>query len=264
MFRVRLNPFYNLEGDIGDQSGVDSTPAAEVQTSEGTESTTGDNQAAAEPGKQNNFEKAFAKRLSEAQSKWEADKQAEIAKLQEQYKDYDTHKELSSYLQQINGLDAMTLKERIELEKLQDRAEKENVPPEVLKRIDMLEAKAAKADALEQQQQQSQQYQEFRTNLEKFASEKSANADELHKYMFDNHISSMDVAYKAMRADQLEQQLATAKEDSIKEYLASKKGPRVEGSTGAAGTQTVDTSKMSWKDLDRHALARLEAAKTPQ
>lgn len=259
MFKVRLHPLFNEEGAIGAESGVENVSAAETQTSEVTADQSGvDTQAAAEPEKQNNFEKAFAKRLADAQTKWEAENS-------EKYKDYDTLKKTTEYFQQRHGYnDLMTMKEDIELAELQERAEKENVSPETLKRIDELEAKAAKGEALEQQQQQAQHYQEFRTNLEAFAKEKSANADELHQYMYDNQLNSMDVAYKAMRADQLEQQLTTAKEDSIKEYLASKQAPRVEGSTGAAGTQSVDTSKMSWKDLDRHAAARLEAAKNAQ
>lgn len=260
MFKVRLHPLFNEEGAIGAESGVEAVPAAEEQATPQVEtSEPGVNEeVAAEPERQNNFEKAFAKRLAAKEAEWEA-------KNAEKYKDYDALKKTADFFQQRHGFnDLMSMKEEIEMAELQQKAEANNISPEMQKRLESLEEKAAKADVLEQQQQQTAQYQEFRSSLEKFAAEKNANADELHKYMFDNQIGSMDVAYKAMRADQLEQQLATAKEDSIKEYLASKQAPKVEGSIGAAGTQSVDTSKMSWKELDKHAAARLEAAKTPQ
>jgi hypothetical protein len=261
--RIRLHPLFNEDGAIGAESGVDTAPAAEVQTNGTSADQQGvDTQAAAEPEKQNNFEKAFAKRLAAEREKW----QNEVS---EKYKDYDTHKELSDYFQKINGMDAMTLKERVEMERLQERAEKENVSPEVLKRLDELEAKAAKADEYEKQQQQNQTLQEFENGLKEFAKDKQLEGKpvdhmELWKYMHENGISKPEAAFKAMKADLLEKQLETAKKDAVDEYLNSKKGVKVEGSAGTAGVTTVDTSKMSWKDLNKHAAARLEASKQPQ
>lgn len=266
MFKVRLHPLFDGEGDIG--SGVDVTPAAEVQT-EQTEASADqsgvDSKAAAEPEKQNNFEKAFAKRLAEAEKKW----QAETA---EKYKDYDTHKELSDYFQKINGMDAMTLKERVEMERLQERAERENVPPEVLKRIDELEAKAAKGEQLEQQQQEVQRINTYFSALNEFVKDKGVDPQALNQFMIDNEMQynpnamekSFTLALNAFKADEYKAKLETAKKDAIDEYLGSKKAPKSEGAPGSAGFQTADTSKMSWKELNKHAAARLEAAKQPQ
>lgn len=266
MFKVRLHPLFDEEGDIG--AGVDTVPAAEEQATPQVEpaSETGvDTKAAAEPEKQNNFEKAFAKRLAEAEKKW----QAETA---EKYKDYETHKELSSYFQQINNADAITLKERIELERLQERAEKENVAPEVLKRIDMLEEKAAKADQLEQKQQETERVNSYFSSLNEFVKDKGVDAQALNQFMIDNELpynpnaieKSFGVAMAAFKADEYKAKLETAKKDAIDEYLGSKKAPKAEGSTGAAGFQTADTSKMSWKDVTKAAAARVDAAKQPQ
>lgn len=266
MFKARLHPLFDEDGDIGAASGADTVPAAGEQTEtpqvESTSEPGVDPKAAAEPEKQNNYEKAFAKRLAEAEKKW----QAEIA---EKYKDYDTHKELSDYFQKINGMDAMTLKERVEMERLQERAEKENVPPEVIKRLDELEAKAAKVDEYEKQQQEERSLQEFENGLKEFAKDKLIDGKpidhmEMWQYMHENGINKPEAALKAMKADFLEKQLETAKKDAVDEYLNSKKGVKVEGSAGAAGVKTVDTSKMSWKDLNNHAAARISAAKQPQ
>jgi hypothetical protein len=121
--------------DFIEPSGVEETPAAEViETPEAViESESGvEEEVAAEPEKQNNFEKAFAKRLAAERSKWDAE-------VNEKYKDYDTHKELSQYLQEINGADALTLKEQIEMSKLQARAEDNQISPEMQKRLETLE-----------------------------------------------------------------------------------------------------------------------------
>ncbi|NJJ38546.1 hypothetical protein [Paenibacillus apii] len=203
------------------------------------------------------------KAIAEAKAKWEA----EIA---EKYGDYDTHKELSQYFQQINNTDAITLKERIEMERLQERADKENTTPEMLKRLDELEAKAAKADELEQQHQQEQINRMFWSAAEKFVDGKGISKEDLNQYMIDNEIfvdmtnpeaaeKKFNMAYKAMKADELQQQLVTAKETAVKEYLQSKSAPRVEGS-GTPGVVHEDTSKMSWDEITKRAAARLSAA----
>lgn len=251
-----------------EETGVDSVPAAEeqeTQETEVTESESGaDEEVAAEPEKQNNFEKAFAKRLSAEREKWEVDKQAELQKVQDQFKDYDVSKKAMEYLMKSNGInDAMSLKEQIELAELNERAENENVSPEVLKRIDELEAKSAKLDALEAEKEQTSQYQTFRTELDKFAKEHEVEPDQLHQFMFENQIGKMDVALRAMKSEENETKLKTAKEDAIKEYLESKKAPRVEGS-GTAGAIEQDTSKMGWGDITRAAAERVRASLTKE
>lgn len=261
--KFRLHPLFDEDGAIGAESGVETAPAAEEQSTEGSASQSGvESQAAAEPEKPNNYEKAFAKRLSAEREKWEKE-------TSERYKDYDVAKEIASYFSEVNNADLITLKERIELERLQARAEQANVPPDVMKRIDELEAKAAKAEEYEQQQQQAKVLQDFENGLKEFAKDKQIDGKpvdhmELWQYMHDNGIAKPEAALKAMKADILEQKLETARQDAVKEYLSSKQAPKVEGSTGAAGTTSVDTSKMSWKELQQHALSRIEAAKTPQ
>jgi hypothetical protein len=259
MFKIKLHPFYNLDGDIGDSSpsveGADTAASTETASVQ-------DETPAATPTE---TEGSFAKRLREHSEKAiRAEREKWEKEVSEKYKDYETHKELSAYFQEINGLDAMTLKERIELDRLQERAAKENLTPEVLKRIDMLEAKAAKADELEQQQQQQAERQKFETSLKEFCKDKGVDHMEMWQYMHENGVSRPDVALKAMKAEEFEKKAAAREEEVISKYLASKQAPKVEGSVGAAGIQSVDTSKMSWKELQRHTAARLEASKTPQ
>ena len=255
MKKLYLTLDLQLFADEGaaEPSGVEVAPAAEVQSEVASADQPGvETQAAAEPEKQNNFEKAFAKRLSAEREKWEQE-------VNQKYQGHEDYKFVADYLQQANGLDLMTLKERIELERLQARAEEQNVPPEVLKRIDELEAKASKAEMYEQHQQQLQHYQEFRSNLEKFASEKGANADELHAFMYEKGIANMEVAYKAMRADELEQKLQTAEKDAINKYLDSKKAPKAEGS-GAPGITTFKPTG-NLDAASERALERFRAAR---
>lgn len=265
--RLKLNLQLFAEGESIDP-GVESAPAAEVQETEVTDSNPGvESQAAAEPEKQNNFEKAFAKRLADAQAKWEADKQAELQKMQEQYKDYDVLKKATEYLQKTSGIqDLMSLKEQLELTELQERADRENVPPDVLKRIDELEVKAAKAEEYEKQQQEAQTIQQFESSLKTFCEGKEIDGkplshQELWQYMHENEISKPESAFKAMKADILEAKLETAKQDAVKEYLESKKAPKVEGS-GSPGQQHVDTSKLGWGDVTKAAIARMQSALT--
>lgn len=253
--------------DFIEQSGVEETPAAEVTATPEVETpdtvsvseSGAEDKVAAEPEKQNNFEKAFAKRLAAEKSKWESE-------TNEKYKDYDTHKELSQFLQEQNGLDALTLKEQIEMSKLQARAEDNQISPEMQKRLETLEQKAAKADQLEQIQQQEQQTRTYFDTLTKFTEGKDHNAEELNKFMIENELTydpnniekSLNLAYKAMRAEKLEAELKTAKESAVKEYLQSKSAPKVEGA-GTPGVVVEDTSKMGWSDINKRVAARMAA-----
>jgi hypothetical protein len=260
-----LSPLLNADGEIGAVSeeslSVDSSEIAAEQTQE--PETTAPNETPAEDISKS---ASFAKRLSEEKVKWEKE-------TVEKYKDYDLHKNLSGYLSEINGgEDLLSLKERVELERLEARAEKENVPPEVLKRIDELEAKAAKGDKLEQDQQENQRVTTYFSAMDKFLEGKGAKTEELNQFMVDNKLQydpanmekSFDIAYKAMKADEFEKKANEKEAETIKRYLASKSGVKVEGSAGAAAAQTVDTRKMSWAEIDRHAAERVKAMNTPQ
>lgn len=266
---------YTLKMDLqlfAEESGVDTASAAGEQTevTEVTDPQTGvDDQAAAEPEKQNNFEKAFAKRLAAKEAEWNTAKEAEIKTLREQYKDHDTYKLAAEYLQQTSGVpDLLTLKEEIELARLQERAQKENVPATVLKRIDELEAKAAKADELEAQQKQQSEWSEFETSLKTFVEGKEIDGKpvdhmELWKYMHEHEIGKPEAALKALKADLLETKLATAKEDAVKEYLQSKQAPKTEGAPGAA-VRSVPQTGGGFKGAEQRAAERMRAARTAE
>lgn len=251
-FRLILDlQLFAEEGEAVDP-GVEVAPAAEVQETEVPADQPGvETEAVAEPDKQSNFEKAFAKRLAAKEAEWEA-------KNAEKYKDYDTHKELSEYLQQANNLDAMSLKERIELERLQERADKENVSPETIKRIDQLEAKAAKAEEYEKLQEQQQFYQKFRTDLDKFAESKGIKADDLEQYMVEQQVNNMDIAYRAMKFEDTQGEKERIEKEAVQKYLESKKAPKAEGS-GSAGYVAPSAPK-TMAEARQNALEMLRAA----
>lgn len=268
---MNLQLFAEGEGE-GNSTGVEGAPAAgeQLQGTEGAAAQTGvEGQGAADQEKQNNFEKAFAKRLAAKEAEWQAAKDAELQQLREQFKDHDTYKLAAEYLQQTAGVpDMLTLKEEIELARLQERAAKENVPASVLKRIDELEAKAAKGEELEAAQKQQQAWQEFETSLKDFCKDKTIDGKpvdhmELWKYMHENEVSKPEVALKAMKADILEPKLETARTDAVNDYLKSKQAPKTEGSQGAAAQQTPGRAG-SIEAAEQRALARLRAAREAQ
>lgn len=260
MPRFKMNlQFFSEEIE---ETGVEEVPAAgeQVDTSDLPEPTeTGANDSDAADPKPNNFEKAFAKRLSAEREKWETERSKES----ERFKDYDKYEKATQYLMKQGGFsDVQALNDALEQQILMERAEKMGITPEIAQRLEQLEQRAQLADELEQKTQQDQQYAEFRKDLETFSTEKGVNADELHKYMFDNQIGNKEVAFKAMRADQLEQQLQNAKKDAVKEYLESKKAPKVE-STGTAGTLHAEPAK-SFAEARQRALERFRALKNQE
>lgn len=255
----RIHPLYEMDGAIGAESGVDIVPAAEVQEPSGADST-----VAAEPEKSNNFEKAFAKRLAEKEAHWKGELEAERAK----YKDFDTYKSVAEYYREAEQApDVMSLKEKIELQRLEQQAYERNLPVEELKRMQELEAKAAKADEYErimteQQQQQEQadhqqqQLKEFRTNLETFAKDKGVEADELHQFMYENQIGNFDAALKAFKYDEMQQQLEDAKKTGVKEFLNAKsKIPTVPDSKATA--TKVQSAPKTMAEARQRAMQRL-------
>lgn len=266
MFKLRLHPLYEIDGDIGGSVNNDSPSV------DGEASASGDGNAPTpELNEQNSDgdvskQESFAKRLKESTDKTLAEERTKWeAEQSEKFKNYEEYRKAAEYLQKSTGIsDIISLKEEIELTELQERADRENLPPETLKRIDELEAKAAKFEEYEQQQNQSKEYQTFRETLDPFAKERGIEPEELHNFMYENGIENMDIAAKAMKAEEYERKANEKEAETIKRYLESKQAPRVEGSTGGAVSQAVDTSKMSWKELQSHTLARLQASKTPQ
>lgn len=239
------------EGEAVD-TGVETTPDAEVQETTETETDNG-----SESG---GVEKAFAKRLSQAQAKWESEyrakfeeeKKQEIEKVRSEFKDYDTYREATEFLQKQHGInDIMTLKEQLELTKLQERAEKQNLDPETLKRIDELERKAARADELEQQRMQEEEerqqaeaqraYEEsYFNSMKEFASSREIEADKLHEFIMENSLfvnpenmeKTFEIAVKAMKHDEIEAKLQSAEKDGMKKLFQAKGAiPTIKGNS---------------------------------
>lgn len=173
----------------------------------------------------------------------------------EKYKDYDVAKKAASYLQKKSGIsDLMSLGEELELADLREQAEQQKVPVEVMKRLNQLEEKAKKGDELEQQQQQQQYYRDFRNNLDAFAKEKGADADGLEAFMLEHKVPNMEIAYKAMRAEQLEKQLAEVAQkteaDTIRKLQNNAQS--TPGALGAEGAEhNTGFSSLSREDQRR-------------
>lgn len=254
-YRLKLN-LQLFSDDMGAAPGVESAPAAEVQSTEGTEPTTGvDPTAAAEQKEPNNFEKAFAKRLAAEKAKWEQD-------TKQKYGDYEVVKEVADYFREANGVqDFMSLKERIEMERLQERAETNNLSPEAQKRMEELEAKANKFEEMMQAQEQSQQTQAFEHSLKEFCADKGVDHLELWTFMHENSISKPEIALKAMKADEAERKAQEREQDIIKRYLESKQAPKSEGSGAPGMTSFKPTGNI--ESASQRALERFRAAKQP-
>lgn len=201
---------------------------------------------------------AFGKALAAEREKIRREIEAENA---EKYKDYDVHKELSQYFSEINGgVDLLTLKERVEMERLQDRAEQMGITPEMQKRLEALEAKAAKADELERSQKEAEELSKFESTLKQFCEGKEIDGNavdhnELWQYMHDNGTSNPEIAFKAMRHDALEKKLADAEKEGVKKFLQSKGSiPTVPGKAGTG--QTVAPAAKTFAEARERALAR--------
>lgn len=230
------------------EPGAEQEVAAEPVHSETGEST----EVVSDP----KVETAFAKRLATEREKIRAE-------LSEQYKDYDTHKQVSEYFREVNNYDdVLSLKEQIEMERLQTRAEQSQVPPEVQKRLEELESKAAKADEMEAQQKQNDWYKGFRGELGTFAKEKGIEVDDLEKFMIDNKVGNMDIAYKAMKFQDVESAKTEIEKDAVKKYLESKKAPKTEGTSSPAYVRPE--SPKSWAEARERAAEQMRSAKTNQ
>lgn len=243
---------------FAEETGVESVPAAEEQipappeNNESDPETGVEEQAVAEP-KENNFEKAFAKRLAAEREKWEAERQAEL----EKYKDYDIAKKSLEYMMRTNNIDdPMTLKEQLELAELQEKAERENLTVEEIQRRQELEELKAWKEKVERQQQEEEQLKQFEQSLKAFCEGKELDGkpldhEELWKFMADNKTENPEIAFKAMKSDVLERQLENAKKEGVKEFLSAKGSmPKVEGAN-ASGQVMPGTPKTFAEARDR-------------
>lgn len=259
--KIKFTPFYNVDGDIGtgeslSVESVDNTDAGNAPASDDTASHE-------DVTKQQSFAQRLKeqteKALAEERSKWEKE-------VSEKYKDYDTHKELSQYLQEINGADALTLKEQIELQRLQNRAEEQNVPAEVLKRIDELEAKAARGEELEQQQLKQQNDMKYWSMAESFVADKDISKEDLNKFMLENEIfvdlsnpetvtRKFETAYKAMQYDVIQKKLESAEKDGMKKLIDAKGNISTIPSKSAQG-QVVSAPPKTFAEARARAMQR--------
>lgn len=203
------------------------------------------------------------KKLAEARQKWEQEQA-------ERLKEYEVYKRATEYLKKHSGIDDLQkLAEEIELAELQERAATQEIPVEVQKRLDELEAKAKQAEEYERERQKQEQVNIFKENLTNFVKDKGVEVEALWTFMADNNLpydpddpeKYFTIAYKAMKADELEAKLENAKKEAVKEYLESKKAPKAEG--GGALVVQNDAPK-TWEEARERALARLKAANRPE
>lgn len=204
---------------------------------------------------------AFGKALAAEREKIRKEIESEQA---EKYKDYDLHKELSTWAQERTGADALSLKEKIELERLQERAERANVPPEVLKRIDELEAKAARGDELEKQQQQGQWENTYWSGINEFVKDRGVDSKDLNKFMVDNNLyvdpnnlsKSFEIAIKAMKHDELVKQIEDAEKNGMKKLIQAKGSiPNINGNK--AQGQVISPAPKTFAEARARAMQRM-------
>ncbi|QHT61701.1 hypothetical protein GXP70_18120 [Paenibacillus lycopersici] len=246
-YRFPLNLQLFADGEEA-ASGVDDVSAAGTQEEVST---------AGEQDAGQGADKAFAKRLAAERAKIENE-------YAERFKDYDTHKQVSDYFAQLNGMDALTLRERVELERLQEQADQQQVPVEVMRRLQELEAKAAQADELTQQQQRGQMERTYWDGVNAFAAEKGVDAKALNQFLVDSGIpidpgnmqKALDIAFKAVRHDQLEKQIADAEKNGMKKLLGAKGSiPTVTGSM--AQGQAASTAPKTFAEARARAMQRM-------
>jgi hypothetical protein len=246
---------------FADDPATEDSPSVEVEDTSSDEGNAPESnpETTDEVTKQESFAKRLKeqtdKTLAEERKKWESENS-------EKYKDYDVAKKSLEYMMRSNKIDdPMTLKEKIELAELEEKAEQENLTVEELQRRQELEDLKAWKKQVEEKEQQGEQYKTFRTSIEEFAKENDADADALEKYMYEEQIGSPKAALRAMKADELEKKLEEKETDIIKRYVESKKAPKAEGA-GTAGTVT-ETPK-TWEESRAAALSRIRATNTPE
>lgn len=234
-------------GEITEPTGqIETTPGQQL---EGVENPEGVEQS-----------QAFAKRLQErTQAALMEERQRWEQEVSERYGNYDTYdRAMNFFMKQAGYNDLDSMMQAIEQQDLLQRAEKFGVTPEIQQKLEALEQKAQRAEELEYQREQQELSQRFTQALGQFAQEKGADAVALEQFMVEHNVPNFEVAYNAMRTQQLEEQLTSAKETAIQEYLQSKKAPKVEGS-GATGLVS-DEPTTDFKVARERALQRLRSA----
>lgn len=206
--------------------------------------------------------KAFAKRLEERTQKALAEERAKWEQeVNQKYGNYNQYQQSMDYLMQRGGYSSFEeFQAAINEAQLAERAEKAGVDPEFQQRVESLEERARRADELEQQQQQEQMYSQFQSALKDFSQQKGVDPTELESFMMENQIANFDIAYRAWHYEQMQNDLQNAKDVAVKEYLQSKKAPKVEG----AGTPGVikDAPPKDFNESRQRALERLRSART--
>lgn len=209
-------------GSVAEDEGMEDRVSANQETGVNHGGVAGSRQEV----KAEAVEKAFAKRLADAQSKWQNE-------MSTKYQGYEDYKFIADYMKETNQMDVAAIKEQIELERLQREAQKRDVPVDVMRRLNELEVKAQRADELERMRQtemqeaearwqEQQRYAKFREGLEAFAKEKELDADALHQFMYDNQIGSVEAAYKAMKHDDLAKQISQAGKQAVSSFIKAK------------------------------------------
>jgi hypothetical protein len=204
--------------------------------------------------------KAFAKRLEERTQKalQEARQQWE-QETSQKYGSFDQYQKATNFVMQQAGYNSFEdFQKAIEETELMERAQKSGVTPEYQQRLEQLEEKAKRADELEQQQEKEQTYRQFQSALNDFSKEKGLEPSELENFMVSHQIPNFEMAYRAMRYEQMESDLKNAKDVAVKEYLESKKASKVEGS-GTPGIIKAAPPK-NFAEARQRALARLNSA----
>lgn len=241
---MRFYPY--MEMDIGAEGGAIESPSVVAEV---TPSGEGNAPTPTETAGDVSKQQSFAQRLAEERTKIERE-------YADKYKGYDDYKSVAEYFREQNqAQDILSLKERIELTKLQEQAERQNVPVEVLQRINQLEEKATRADQYEQQFQNQQLLQRFQRDIHEFVKDKEgADPKALEDFMLENHIGNIEIAYRAMRAEHLEAQLKTVAQTTEKDTIRKLQNNAATspGALGAEGSDNkVDFSKMSKADQQR-------------
>jgi hypothetical protein len=244
--------------DLGVEVGEVADPTLEVETVD----TTLETQPADPPQDDLEQSKAFAKRLEErTQRALQEERQKWEQETSQKYGNYDQYQQAMEFMMQRGGYQSFDeFQAAIQEAQLAERAEQNGIDPEFQSRVEQLEERARLADELEQRQQQEQTYQQFQSALKDFSQQKGVDPAELESFMVENQIANFEMAYRAWHYEQMQNDLTNAKDVAVKEYLQSKKAPKVEG----AGTPGVikDAPPKNFEESRQRALERLRASRT--
>lgn len=243
------------DGFDGVDSGEIANPTPdESSMNDYTEPTSNDGAQSEGEGEGIVNQSSFAKRLAAERAKIEQQYQQEY---QQKYADYDRYKSIvDSTLQYTNLASLDEYEQSLQEQRLMAEAERNGLDVETQREIFELKRQQQEQQTKLQQYEQEKAKFEFMSFLNDFTKDKDIKADELHDYIVQNEIYNPDIAYKAMRAEKLESELANAKQLAIKEYLEGKRqAPSVEGG-GNAGVVKQSPAK-TFEEARARALQRL-------